>query len=61
MKTIYMKNQGSNLSIRNAAIIAGIGVLLMAILAPIANFSIFSMWHSFLGLWNTTLHLNLIN
>jgi len=35
-----IKNQNAEISIRNSAIIAGIGLLLMAIIAPIANFAI---------------------
>jgi hypothetical protein len=41
MNTTITSNQKTDgLSLRNSAIIAGIGLLLMAILAPIANFSI---------------------
>jgi len=35
-----IKNQNAEISIRNSALIAGIGLLLMAIIAPIANFAI---------------------
>jgi len=35
-----IKNQNAEISIRNSAVIAGIGLLLMAIIAPIANFAI---------------------
>ena len=35
-----INNQNAEISIRNSAIIAGIGLLLMAIIAPIANFAI---------------------
>jgi len=35
-----VKNQVAEISIKNSAIIAGIGLLLMAIIAPIANFTI---------------------
>ena len=35
-----VKNHIAEISIKNSAIIAGIGLLLMAILAPIANFAI---------------------
>jgi len=35
-----IKNQNAEISIRNSALIAGISLLLMAIIAPIANFAI---------------------
>ncbi|MBU0474732.1 MAG: DUF4386 domain-containing protein [Bacteroidetes bacterium] len=41
INNIKTQNQIADISINNAAIIAGISLLLMAIIAPIANFSIF--------------------
>ena len=40
MNNIKTQNQITDISINNSAIIAGISLLLMAIIAPIANFSI---------------------
>lgn len=40
MDTVRTKNQFADISIRNSALIAGISLLLMTIIAPIANFSI---------------------
>lgn len=40
MNTMKTQNQFADISIKNSAIIAGISLLLMAIIAPIANFSI---------------------
>jgi len=36
----FKKNQIAEISLKKSAIIAGVGLLLMAILAPIANFTI---------------------
>jgi hypothetical protein len=40
MNTMKAQNQFADISIKNSAIIAGISLLVMAIIAPIANFSI---------------------
>ena len=40
MNTMETQNQIADISIKNSAFIAGISLLLMAIIAPIANFSI---------------------